>query len=138
LESLELTFFNMSATLPPSWGADPAVLPALQELRAWVWVEGGLPAEWARGFRNLTTLSVVSLPRGLIAADPDGVAAVRLTALQRATAKQTGQQSAAPPLPPEWASSFPRLEVLTLSNLGLTGSLPQSWLLGGFPSLTIL
>jgi len=136
----------MSSTLPASWGADPAVLPALQELTVQLHVEGGLPPEWARGFTRLTNLDMERLPEGLIEATPRGVTSSQLIASRKEDARparQAGpaqqgaaQHGTAPPLPPEWASGFPRLEILTLSNLGLTGSLPQSWQLDGFPSLT--
>jgi len=50
--------------LPPSWGARPEVLPALQDLSLSS-VSTHLPAAWARGFQQLKQLSLVGMLEGV-------------------------------------------------------------------------
>lgn len=54
---------GLSSPLPPSWGVSPEVLPALKILLMTLDVEGQLPPEWARGFKQLEQVGTV-LPSG--------------------------------------------------------------------------
>jgi hypothetical protein len=58
LTDLTLNLESLVTTLPPSWGAGPATLPGLGWLNLQLQVQGGLPPEWAAGFRHLTELRV--------------------------------------------------------------------------------
>lgn len=89
-------------TLPAGWGA-PGVLPALRSLLLMVHLAGPLPAEWAAGFRRLEKLHILG---SMVNARP----------------------SAARRLPEGWAGAFPRLKSLVLADLGISGSLPASWI----------
>jgi len=140
LERLEFEFYGMASTLPPSWGADPAVLPALQDLSVQLPIEKGLPEEWAAGFRQLTGLAI-SGPRATMLDDhlSQTVSAARAAqvAAQVAASNRAGAAGTANAgyrLPPEWAAGFPALERLVLEHLGLVGTIPQSWQ-AGFPQL---
>lgn len=78
------------------------------------------PAEWANGFELLRELTIDG--RGV---DHDFT---------------RGGFSASPgSLPESWGRGFPSLGSLTLSYLGLTGSIPAAWHApGAFPSLVSL
>ena len=134
LNLLAITADVLAATLPPSWGANPKVLPALQILRLDIPFTGKLPAEWASGFAQLTEFRITRRkPSNLstqwlteIGSSADDVPMARY------------RQAAPVHPPPEWAAGFPQLRQLTLSGIGLAGSIPATWVQGGFPSLTDL
>jgi hypothetical protein len=142
LESLHLTAIGQPTTLPPSWGSGKDTLPSLQELNLHMAVSGPLPAQWARGFRNLKLLVVSRAPCSL------GMKQAQL--LFESNSSSTGGSGSSgiihtraraleqPRLPPEWAAGFPNLSTLNLACLGLAGPIPQAWQEGGFPSLTNL
>lgn len=141
LRDLQIMYDRLQVSLPASWGSSPAVLPALQELRVQLQFPVQLPAEWAGGFQVLKSLSIYRpLPK-------DSPVAGWSKDNYRAKAAQHPQTAPPPPptgnellpsLPEEWAAGFPQLQLLVLSNIGLTGSIPQRWLHGSFPALTTL
>jgi hypothetical protein len=139
LELLVLAMAAQRATLPPSWGASPQVLPCLLKLTIIFDPQGRLPREWARGFKHLRILTLLDsrhefqhTRRTWWRPMPEPAPAMLLAAQQ---------EQAAPggmTLPPEWSSGFPRLTDLVLSGLPLAGPFPQAWQTGGFPALVSL
>lgn len=135
LTLLAITIDVFASTLPPSWGASREVLPALQKLELQFPFSGLLPAEWALGFAQLAELTILGRkPSGLsmqwapqVGSSPGGGGPMAY-----------GGQAAPVHLLPEWAAGFPRLTKLTLSAIGVAGSIPDAWVEGGFPSLTDL
>lgn len=149
LQQLRLIFPGLRSTLPPSWGANPAILPALEELHLTAGVEGVLPASWGvGGFRHLTSLEVVGVTPGLPLDSYNTVDFASSMAAQpgwqqpvRKTRRESAALAGGPPscLPPAWAAAgaFPKLLTLVLINLGLTGTLP-TWLPGAWRKLQSL
>jgi hypothetical protein len=145
LPSLQLWTMDLAglrSTLPASWGASPAALPALQTLNLRLQIEGQLPPQWGTGFRKLRILTLTHIPpedvpgNGLptpapavhsVGAAPGSSAAVGLPA----------PSSSAAGLPVEWAAGFPWLQRLEVNGVKLEGSLPEEWI-EGFPRLTFL
>lgn len=121
LQHLSFYFDQQDAALPASWGS-PDVLPALRDLSVQLRSVPALPAAWARGFRQLASLTISCFAR---VDPPCGPAA---------PAGAPGE----PPLelPPAWAQGFPVLLRLSLS-VGATGAVPEAWT-GGFPRLLSL
>ncbi|KAL4422644.1 hypothetical protein ABPG75_008841 [Micractinium tetrahymenae] len=117
LSNLTLFFPRLRSSLPPSWGASPDALPALESLDLVLDVAGPLPAAWgAAGFRRLRHLALVASSAGTT---------LWVERVQRG-------------LPASWAApgSFPALQNVTLSRLNLMGSLPAAWTEpGGLPAL---
>ena len=151
LEQLFLEGSGMGGELPSSWGASPAVLPALRQLTLRLLLLGPLPAEWARGFRRLTVLAISNEDmRHYPAFDADSEPG-------RAGGRSRGSSIMPPPLqappvlpprphplpqaqrwglPPEWAGGFPKLHSLSLAGMEqLAGPMPNAWQQGGFPVL---
>jgi len=102
LERLTLIFPALRTQLPASWGSSPAVLPELQSLTVLAHLQGGLPEQWAHGFRQLSTLFLESSAGEGACADADDADA-----------------GAERRLPLSWPSGFPILRYLGLTNLGL-------------------
>ncbi|KAI3433944.1 hypothetical protein D9Q98_003746 [Chlorella vulgaris] len=145
LPSLQLWTMDLAglrSTLPASWGASPAALPALQTLNLRLQIEGQLPPQWGTGFRKLRILTLTHIPpedvpgNGLptpapavhsVGAAPGSSAAVGLPA----------PSSSAAGLPVEWAAGFPWLQRLEVDGMQLEGSLPEEWI-EGLPRLTFL
>ncbi|KAL4428495.1 hypothetical protein ABPG75_002584 [Micractinium tetrahymenae] len=135
LRGLVLAYPNLTSTLPASWGSDPAVLPALEELRVVLGnTPGGLPPGWAAGgFRRLANIVLTSL-QGFHQR-------YRVPTAQRAAAAAAASAAAdaTPPssLPAAWGGgAFPALQSLTVSGMHIVGSLPASWTTpGAFPAL---
>ena len=127
LKDIQLMSPTLTA-LPPSWGGDPAVLPALQVMSLVMHFMGPLPAAWSRGFRELRSLTVGEF--GFVEQHIlDSIA----------TATKTSEGSAAKRvLPPDWAAGFPRLRHLELDGLHISSSVPAGWITFGFPSLATL
>lgn len=146
LARLELVFPGLHTTLPPSWGADPAVLPNLRELRVHVRLEGSLPASWALGFRHLSTLDIdcgASQTPGMMPFTRFTTHNKTWQAVAQHDADGSGGNTAPAQLhglPAEWGSpsGFPRLTDLRLVSLPVAGALPRSWADGGFPLLLSL
>ena len=125
LDSLVLLLPSLRATLPPSWGASAAVLPRLASLHVEARLFGGLPPQWAGGFRKLRRLN-------LLGSQPT---------VPGCTSTEAGEEPldpAAPAmaLPAEWPRGFPQLRALFVWNLRLAGTIPGSW--AGFAALTQL
>ena len=135
LALLAITIDVMAATLPPGWGASREVLPALQKLELQFPFSGQLPADWASGFAQLTELTIAGRKSSDLsiqwAAEAGGSAS-------SGGATAYSRQAAPVHLPPDWAAGFPKLNKLMLSDIGLTGSISDAWVEGGFPSLTDL
>lgn len=136
LQALSLGLDELHASLPPSWGADPATLPSLQQLAIQVQVGGPLPRQWASGFRSLRRLSIRDTSGFVEGSSPPAAGS---------SAAAAGPPPPPPPppvlkhpLPPEWARSFPRLARLAIADLPMAGSLPEAWAAGGFPALSTL
>ena len=89
-------------------------------------VLGGLPPEWARGFRRLRSLQVGDTESGPAKAGRAG----------------SGVAGAAIALPAEWAAGFKQqqqLESVNIAKMGLAGPIPPAWLQPGcFPALVHL
>lgn len=119
LEALRVSAPELRSALPPSW----AQLPALRSLAVVLGGVGPLPAEWQHGFVGLEELSISAPLAPRVACDHPP--------------RAEGQQGSRP-LPEAWPASLQELRSLTLSGLGLTGSIPLSWSLEGFPSLVHL
>ena len=119
LEHLSIEAGGTSTPLPPSWAA-PGALPSLRSLQLAVRFTGGLPDEWARGFRHLFLLSL---------SGDAPVANGMLEGRARPAPQPLGT------LPASWASGFPSLQHLRMEALALSGPLPQAWVQGGFPQL---
>ena len=123
LKYLSLHLWYLHSTLPRSWGTVPHVLPALRYLSLQLKVQGGLPPEWARGFRHMRSLQIVDTESGPAKAGRAG----------------SGVAGAAITLPPEWAAGFKQLESVSIAGMGLTGPIPPAWLQpGSFPALVEL
>lgn len=125
--------------LPARWGIRGGALAQLTKLELLVPIRGGLPAEWAKGFSQLESLTVAD-PRPAV--DAAAAAAAGAPTAAAAEAAPAGQPE--PGLPPSWGHGFPSLKYLKLVNLHLPpGPLPPSWVdpaLGtkGLASLEIL
>jgi hypothetical protein len=119
LKSLVLSGNTLRSTLPASWGSRPDTLPALEVLELSFQVEAPLPAAWAAGFGALKHLKIEGGPAGLSTLPPPLPAPAAMAA------------------PEEWGlpGAFPSLVELSLLRLPLAGTLPASWVDGGFPSL---
>lgn len=140
LEELYLQLPTLQSALPPSWGGRPDALPALRQLLLRLQFVGGLPPQWAAGFRRLTRLSLVDTRYEHLSAEKmsaphgpfmGGDAKVFLPVPSDAP-------PALGPLPLAWAAGFPALERLQLEGLGLTGAIPRQWAAGGMPKLVEL
>jgi hypothetical protein len=110
--------FAASAASLHSWGSSPHVLPALQDMSVEMAVQGGLPPEWARGFRRLRSIAAAHLESNM--------PALHETVGSDSVAGQSAASSAS--LPPEWARGFPQLQTLVMLGFGWRGSLPEAWL----------
>ena len=147
LVDLHLDVPNRKLRLPPSWGADAAVLPALAGLTLALDVEGPLPREWARGFRSLEVLEIWNGGEPPLKGYMERHAALvsqlqgRVPVGPRPPAPAPAPHARRPPagrraLPPEWAAGFPALRSLDIASLPLDGSIPEEWMsLTAFPSL---
>ena len=113
-------------SLPPSWGARPAVLPSLRQLVLQLPLAGPLPPQWAGGFAGLRMLWLSS-------EDAAGDGAPGLDSCRRIASTADGQPARR--LPAAWASGFPALQHLELNCLSIGGTLPEAWAAGGFPAL---
>ena len=131
LQDLHLDVPRQRLRLPPSWGADAAVLPALTGLTLALDIEGPLPREWARGFQSLQVLQIRNGGDAALRGYMDRQAAVvaRLPAAlpalpaPRAPRAPAGMRR----LPPEWERGFPALRELEIASLPLDGSIPEEW-----------
>lgn len=135
LQALGLHFPGMAATLPAAWGADASALPQLRQLRVTLAaLRGSLPAAWSHGFRQLAELTVACL--GAPGAGGQGPPGAR----PGTACPGPRQASPAGSLPEEWAArgAFPKLGSINLWGLGVAGTLPPSWVDGGFPALRFL
>lgn len=122
---------ELRATLPASWGA-AGVLPSLRRLDITLRLSGGLPADWARGFRRLEKLAISCSPWAAHQMWMDGGSPA-----EGQWPEAVPHAVAAPGVPDAWATpgSFPRLTELHLGRLGLSGSLPRALAEGAWPAL---
>jgi len=138
LKSLELLLYNLQTTLPPSWGASPSVLPALQTLMVVAKLRGPLPAAWGSGFRHLTSLGLYDMQHD---ADVDDADLAGGGDVEADVAAGTEADVSPRRLPPQWAAPgrFPALTCLDLGGTRLQGPLPPAWgEKGGLPALVTL
>lgn len=153
LQTLHIDVARLRTTLPASWGSGPAVLPNLHSLYVCARIVGTLPPQWARGFRRLAILELadgsMSAAISPLVWEPPTTAAPAPQQQQQGRQQQQQQQTPVPapastavgigPLPTEWPSGFPALEMLLLGSLQVQGPLPLEWLReGGFRSLDTL
>lgn len=142
LTNMAIGINSLHTTLPASWG-QPGVLPKLRRLRLDVLFQGGLPSDWAQGFHQLETLDIYFWKddnlTGLMSANTvsgkDG-RDMRVSSPQLAIGPTSNSNGARAVLPASWAAGFPKLRHLNLKGFDINGSIPMSWLEGGFPSLT--
>ena len=123
LDTLNLELPDVLApALPASWG-HPGVLPRLAFLKVILPALENLPLPTAGGFNKLELLDI----RGKR----------KHTSEHPSKKVLPGQSAPVMKLPPEWAAgnSFPALRELLLVNLGISSTLPKSWLQGGLPSI---
>ncbi|KAL4431226.1 hypothetical protein ABPG75_006482 [Micractinium tetrahymenae] len=132
LQHLLLHAPGLQSTLPPGWGAGADVLPSLRRLDLTFSVHGRLPGGWAAGFRSLEQLSIAYSPIWRA----DGVW-MEGGSQGKGRWPEAAPSAEARTLPEGWAApgSFPSLRTLRLGGLGMSGSLPASWVDGGWPAL---
>ncbi|KAL4855737.1 3-deoxy-manno-octulosonate cytidylyltransferase [Chlorella vulgaris] len=136
LVALEMHLGRISASLPPSWGSDPAILPSLTVLDVRLAITGSLPVEWAAGFRQLISLQLTNMTREVPGCGPPKDS---LPSQKGATAAEEVQGAPAGALPPRWATGFPKLESLRLEGFVSRGPIPAAWTRpGSFPALAAL
>lgn len=120
---------NITGPIPASWSN----LTHVQQLElSGLGLTGPLPSQWAAGMSNLSDLSLQRMPQ-LLLPNSSVTAWVKNPNATRLELRQVGGMSGLT-LDPSLASIYPSLMYLSLSGLGLTGSVPSAWQLLGSSS----